>query len=87
MKILRARLYEREKRAQQQKLQQLHDNLDDISWGSQIRSYVLQPYRMIKDHRTQLEKGNVEAVLDGDLDDFMEAYLLSQMGEREATGV
>jgi peptide chain release factor 2 len=87
MKILRARLYEREKRAQQQKLQQLHDNLDDISWGSQIRSYVLQPYRMIKDHRTQVEKGNVEAVLDGDLDDFMEAYLLSQMGEREATGV
>jgi peptide chain release factor 2 len=86
MKILRARLYEREKRAQQQKLQQLHDNLDDISWGSQIRSYVLQPYRMIKDHRTQVEKGNVEAVLDGDLDDFMEAYLLSQMGEREATG-
>lgn len=87
MKILRARLYEREKRAQQQKLQQLHDNLDDISWGSQIRSYVLQPYRMIKDHRTQVEKGNVEAVLDGDLDDFMEAYLLSQMGAREATGV
>jgi peptide chain release factor 2 len=84
MKILRARLYEREKRQQQAKLQQLHDNLDDIAWGNQIRSYVLQPYRLVKDHRTQVEKGNVEAVLDGDLDDFMEAYLLSQTSAKEA---
>ena len=83
MKILRARLYEREKRFQQQKLQEIHDNLDDIAWGNQIRSYVLQPYRLIKDHRTQTEKGNVEAVLDGDIDEFIEAYLLSLLTTRE----
>ena len=80
MKVLKSRLYEREKRAQQEKLQELHDNLDDISWGSQIRSYVLQPYRLIKDHRTGVEKGDVDSVLDGDLDEFMEAYLFSRMG-------
>jgi peptide chain release factor 2 len=80
MKILRARLYEREKRAQQEKVQETHDNLDDIAWGNQIRSYVLQPYRLVKDHRTGVEKGNVDAVLDGDLDEFIEAYLMNRMG-------
>lgn len=79
MKILRARLYEREKRLQQEKLQETHDNLDEIAWGSQIRSYVLQPYRLVKDHRTGFEKGDVESVLDGDLDDFIEAYLMSRL--------
>jgi peptide chain release factor 2 len=83
MKILRARLYERERRAQQEKLQELHDNLDDIAWGNQIRSYVLQPYRLVKDHRTGYEKGNVEGVLDGDLDEFIEAYLFHRMTARE----
>lgn len=83
LKILRARLYEREKRAQQEKLQEMHDNLDDIGFGNQIRSYVLQPYRLIKDHRTNFEKGNVEAVLDGEIDEFIEAYLLYQMNARE----
>jgi peptide chain release factor 2 len=83
MKILRARLYEREKRVQQEKLQEIHENLEDIGWGSQIRSYVLQPYRLVKDHRTGVEKGNVEAVLDGDLDEFIEAYLFSLMNARE----
>jgi peptide chain release factor 2 len=83
LKILKARLYEREKRAQQAQMQQTHDNLDDIAWGSQIRSYVLQPYRLVKDHRTNLEKGNVDSVLDGELDDFIEAYLLSSMNGRE----
>ncbi len=83
LKILRARLYEREKRAQQAQMQQTHDNLDDIAWGSQIRSYVLQPYRLVKDHRTNVEKGNVDSVLDGELDDFIEAYLLSSMNGRE----
>jgi len=83
MKILRARLYERERRAQQEKLQELHDNLDEIAWGNQIRSYVLQPYRLVKDHRTGYEKGNIEGVLDGDLDEFIEAYLFHRMTARE----
>lgn len=82
MKVLRARLYEREQQKRAEKLQQLHDSLEDIAWGSQIRSYVLQPYRLVKDHRTQVEKGNVDAVLDGGLDDFIEAYLL-QPGSRK----
>lgn len=85
LKILKARLYEREKRAQQAKAQQTHDNLDEIAWGNQIRSYVMQPYRLVKDHRTNVEKGNVESVLDGDLDEFIEAYLHSSMNVRENT--
>ena len=86
MKILRSRLYEREKRQQQEKLQEVHDNLEDIAWGNQIRSYVLQPYRLIKDHRTGVEKGDVESVLDGDLDVFIEAFLMSRMNTRERSG-
>lgn len=85
MKVLRSRLYEREKKIQQEKLQEVHDSLEDIAWGNQIRSYVLQPYRLIKDHRTQYEKGNVESVLDGDLDEFIEAYLFEQL-KTEGTG-
>lgn len=84
MKILKSRLYERERRAQQAKLQETHDNLDEIAWGNQIRSYVMQPYRLVKDHRTNTEKGNVDSVLDGELDDFIEAYLLNSMTSREA---
>lgn len=87
MKILRSRLYEREKRMQQEKLQELHDNLEDIAWGNQIRSYVMQPYRLVKDHRTSVEKGNVDAVMDGDLDEFIEAYLLHQLNNREQIAV
>jgi peptide chain release factor 2 len=83
MKILRSRMYEREQQAQQVKLQEMHDNLEDIGWGSQIRSYVMQPYRLVKDHRTGTEKGNVDAVLDGDLDDFIEAYLLQRLNLKE----
>ncbi len=84
MKILKARLYERERKAQEEKLQEVHDNLDDIAWGNQIRSYVMQPYRLIKDHRTGTEKGNVDAVLDGDLDEFMESYLMNLMHEKSS---
>ena len=80
MKVLRSRLYEREQQLQSEKLQEIHDSLENISWGSQIRSYVLHPYRLVKDHRTQVEKGNVDAVLDGDLDELIEAYLLQEGG-------
>ena len=75
MKVLRARLYELRKREEEEKLKSLTQEKRDIAWGSQIRSYVLQPYRLIKDHRTGLEAGNVDAVLDGGIDEFIEAYL------------
>ncbi|MBI4495301.1 MAG: peptide chain release factor 2 [Deltaproteobacteria bacterium] len=79
MKVLKARLYELKRKEQEEKMEQLHSTKKDIAWGSQIRSYTLQPYRLIKDHRTNLEVGNVEAVLDGDLDPFIHAYLLSRV--------
>ncbi len=77
LRVLKARLYELEKNKRQEKTQQILDAQKDIAWGSQIRSYILQPYQLVKDHRTKQEDGNVEAVLDGDLDAFIEAYLLS----------
>ena len=76
MKYLRSRLYEMKLREQNAKLDEINKTKKDIAWGSQIRSYVLHPYRMVKDHRTNLETGNVNRVLDGDIDDFIEAYLL-----------
>lgn len=76
MKMLASRLYELEKKRQAEQQAGLHGDKKEISWGSQIRSYVLQPYRLIKDHRTEVEMGNVDAVLDGDLDMFIKAYLL-----------
>ena len=75
MKILRSRLYEQEKNKRDKEKQKLHGEKKDIAWGSQIRSYVLHPYRMVKDHRTGTEIGNVGAVLDGNIDPFIEAYL------------
>jgi peptide chain release factor 2 len=77
MKVLRARLYQSEKQKQDKKLQQLHSNKEEIAWGSQIRSYVLHPYQMVKDHRFNLEVGNIGSVLDGNLDPFIEGALLS----------
>jgi peptide chain release factor 2 len=77
MKVLRSRLYELEKEKRAEKLEQYTQTKKDIAWGHQIRSYVLHPYRLIKDHRTDFEVGNVEAVLDGDLDPFIERYLLT----------
>ncbi len=77
MKVLTARLYQQEKQKQEQKKQQLHENKDEIAWGSQIRSYVLHPYRMVKDHRIKLDVGNVDQVLDGAIDPFIEGVLLS----------
>ena len=76
--MLKARLYEREKEIQEQEQQELHGEKKEIGWGSQIRSYVLQPYRMVKDHRTNCEVGNVDSVLNGNLDAFIKAYLLWQ---------
>lgn len=76
MKILRSKLYELKMKEQQEKLQEFSKDKKEIAWGSQIRSYVLQPYRMVKDHRTAIEMGNVDAVLDGSIDAFIEAYLM-----------
>jgi peptide chain release factor 2 len=78
MKVLMARLYQHEKQKQDDKLQELHDNKDDIAWGNQIRSYVLQPYQMVKDHRINLDIGNVNEVLDGGIDPFIEGVLLAK---------
>jgi peptide chain release factor 2 len=77
-KMLRARLYEREKELQAKEQKDLHGEKKEIGWGSQIRSYVLQPYRMVKDHRTNCEIGNVDGVLNGKLEPFIKAYLLWQ---------
>ena len=77
-KMLRARLYEREKELQAKEQENLHGEKKEIGWGSQIRSYVLQPYRMVKDHRTNCEIGNVDGVLNGNLEPFIKAYLLWQ---------
>ncbi len=76
MKMLAARLYELEQEKKVAEQEDLHGDKMEIGWGSQIRSYVLQPYRMIKDHRTNHEVGNVDSVLDGNLDPFIKSYLL-----------
>ncbi len=78
MKVLRARLHEAEVRKQQDEKQALYDSQKEIAWSNQIRSYVLQPYQLVKDHRTGVEVGNVDAVLDGDIEDFIEGYLLAE---------
>ncbi len=75
MKILRARLYEMKQRQAQDNLQSLKGDYKEIAWGSQIRTYTINPFNLIKDHRTNLEIGNVQAVLDGGLDDFIYACL------------
>jgi len=77
MKFLKSRLYELEIQEQRKKIDELNKTKKDIAWGSQIRSYILHPYKLIKDHRTNLEIGNVQRVLDGDIDDLIEAYLLN----------
>ena len=76
LKQLKARLYERELQRKEAEAEALTEDKKEIGWGSQIRSYVLHPYRMVKDHRTDHESGNTDAVLNGALDDFIEAYLL-----------
>ena len=78
MKILRARLYELELEKQKEKMEDFHKDKKEIAWGSQIRSYVLHPYRMVKDHRTGHETSNVNDVMDGGIDEFIEAKLRGQ---------
>jgi peptide chain release factor 2 len=80
MDMMKARLYELELRTREEAAQSVEDNKTDIGWGHQIRSYVLQPYQMVKDLRTGVEKGAAQAVLDGDLDDYLEASLAQKLG-------
>ena len=75
MKMLKAKLYMLEQQKRDDQLAQLYGNKGEIAWGNQIRSYVLQPYQMVKDHRTDFQVGNVEAVLDGEIEGFIESYL------------
>lgn len=82
MKLLRAQIYKLERRRREEEKEALHALKKTIGFGSQIRSYILHPYRMVKDHRTEVETSNVEAVLDGDLDQFIDAYLLSLIQAR-----
>jgi peptide chain release factor 2 len=79
MAMLKARLYEHELKKREDAAQAEQDAKSDIGWGHQIRSYVLQPYQMVKDLRTQVEKGNAQGVLDGDLDDYLEAALAARI--------
>jgi len=76
LKILKARLYEKEMEEKAEKLGELHSNKKEIAWGSQIRSYVMHPYKMVKDHRTNKVIHQVDRVLDGEIDDLIKAYLL-----------
>ncbi|CAM3340199.1 peptide chain release factor 2 [Saccharibacillus sp. WB 17] len=79
MTMLRSKLYEREIEEQKRQLAEIRGEQSEIGWGSQIRSYVFHPYSMVKDHRTSHEVGNIGAVMDGDLDGFIDAYLRSQL--------
>lgn len=87
MKVLKARLYELRKKEQEEKLGKLMSEKKDIAWGNQIRSYVFQPYQMVKDHRTATESGNVNAVIDGEIDQFIEGYLVANSGKAQSAEV
>lgn len=82
MKILKARLYEKRLEEQQKKMNALKGEQTEIGWGNQIRSYVFHPYSMVKDHRTQVEVGNVQGVMDGEITPFIEGYLRLQMNKK-----
>lgn len=81
MQMLRAKLYELKRREQEEKMAKIKGEYSEIAWGNQIRSYVFCPYTMVKDHRTEAETGNIQAVMDGDLDQFIEAYLRSDLNK------
>jgi peptide chain release factor 2 len=81
MKVLKGKLFELEQEKNREKLDGLGGEKKEIKWGSQIRSYVMQPYQMVKDLRTRIEMGNITAVLDGDIDGFIEGFLLRGPGK------
>jgi peptide chain release factor 2 len=81
MKMLKARLHQLEKEKEQAKMDQMASSKTEIGWGNQIRSYVFHPYTMVKDHRTKHETGNIQAVMNGDIDGFIKAFLLNMMGK------
>jgi len=83
LRVLYARLLELERMKKQKEREKLKGERIDAGWGNQIRSYVLHPYKMVKDHRTDYETANAEAVLDGNLDDFIAAYLRSKVGQEK----
>ncbi|MCF7740640.1 MAG: peptide chain release factor 2 [Candidatus Marinimicrobia bacterium] len=83
MKLLKARLYQKKKEEREKERNKMENNKKDIAWGNQIRSYVFHPYRKVKDHRTNLEEGNVDAVMDGDIDKFIKTFLLQNQNNKE----
>ena len=87
MRMLKGRLYMLEQQKRDAALAKLYSNKGEIAWGNQIRSYVLQPYQMIKDHRTDYQAGNVQSVLDGDIESFIESYLRYRAQRNNKTGV
>ena len=86
MSMLRSRLYEHELEKKRAASRKIEDSKLDIDFGSQIRSYVLAPYRLIKDHRTKVEVGDVDRVIDGDLQPFIRGYLLMRRNEQKGDG-
>ena len=82
MKILTSRLYEMMQHEQAEKIEELSGEKREIAWGNQIRSYVFHPYNMIKDHRTEVERGDVQNVMDGDLERYITAYLRSSLATK-----
>lgn len=84
LKVLKGRLLALQQQERKEKIEELRGEYQKAEWGSQIRSYVLHPYHMVKDHRTEFEMGNTEAVLDGDLDPFIESYLRMTLGDASA---
>ncbi len=85
MKLLASKLYELEEMKQKERMNEFSRDKKDIAWGSQIRSYVMQPYQLVKDHRNNFEVGNVSAVLDGDITPFIDAYLITAASAKEGT--
>ena len=85
MRVLRARLLEIKQAEQEEQMAVLRGEYTKAEWGSQIRSYVLHPYQMVKDHRTEYETGNTQAVLDGEIDGFIEAYLRANLGQKASS--